>query len=303
MFIPNSRIVSRLADCHLSGYNDETFERLMKEQQSGNAYEEPLKDDKKRRLQECLNDIIENDNDILDTNKTDRKENFKEDLNENIKQYQQMQRIKENEENNQYDNTTGYDFDNEEENEEEKFRRNPYISMRQKPTPRTPREPMRNQQTRNQQLQPRYVNNSFSPYNEHLENINKDLYFAPYLETKQQTERELQQMQPSIYRKGFIYNNDFDRNYKNICIIVIIVCVFIIAFMFMFSVFYCSNNKLNSKIITLENIITETQKDNNKVQPIYIQHPQMQENKQQKYNSYDNVMISPENTVPFSGNN
>ena len=56
MFIPNSRIVSRLADCHISGYNDENFENLLKEDNGIDT--QPTENDKLSRMEACINDIM-----------------------------------------------------------------------------------------------------------------------------------------------------------------------------------------------------------------------------------------------------
>ena len=70
--------------------------------------------------------------------------------------------------------------------------------------------------------------------------------------------------------------------------------------MFMFSLFYCSNNRMSVKISTLENIISES-KNNKNMQPIYIPSSRQEDNGN-KY-KYDEKIISPVNSVPFSGNN
>ena len=390
MFIPNSRIVSRLADCHLSGYNDETFENLLKEQQSGNSYSEPLKDDKKRRMQECLNDLIEDDNDILDTNKSDRrnetfnnnydndedyndgierlslKSRFKQaldkqknriqnlkmndeddtlkmdklhrkqynkkhdnndnnnfrDINRRIKQYNDMYADDDEQYDNMYNNhqydsddyeqydnegitqqynnksNNGYDFD-----ENEQFVNTPIRSMRQ-----GPRQTIHN---KNNRILPkrsaRIINNSISPYNEHNEYnemYDDGLYLEPYEENEYKI---INKNYKNNYKNGGLYINDdricnySDRFYNKTTFIgLIIVCIFIIVFMFIFSLFYCSNNRMSVKISTLENIISES-KNNKNMQPIYIQ-PSRQEDNGNKYN-YDEKIISPVNSVPFSGNN
>lgn len=374
MFIPNSRIVSRLADCHLSGYNDETFENLLKEQQSGNSYAEPLKDDKKRRMQECLNDLIEDDNDILDTNKSDRRnETFNNDydndedynngiermslksklknsldkqkkkiedlkmndeddvlqykqyhkklfdndnsrdINKRIKQYNDMYADDDEQYNNMYNNhqydsndykqydndgitrqynksNNGYDFD-----ENEQFVNTPMRSMRQ-----GPRQTIHNKDNR---LLPkrsaRIINNSISPYNEHgeyNEMYDNGLYLEPYEENEYKIINRNYKND-----KLYINDNDNDRFYNKTTFIgLIIVCIIIIVFMFMFSLFYCSNNRMSVKISTLENIISES-KNNKNMQPIYIPSSRQEDNGN-KY-KYDEKIISPVNSVPFSGNN
>ena len=307
MFIPNNRIISRLADCKLGGYTDETFENELIEESrgGGKAYDREEDSARRARLESCLSDMVEESNDVIDVNKNDIFSNeMKQEQGGNIlrertnkRQYetneeQQEQRNKEN----FIKNHHGIKYRNQDRSLY--HRRTPAVYDRYNRENYTPPS--------------NFINYSISPHNLHNNEIIEDnnrLNARPL--------RLQRQIYPNItdddYDEGIINENinynPKQKEYKKInnnqlstkaaITIITIISLIIIIFVIMFSVMYVNNNKLSLQISTLEGILAS------KMNPSYVypQYPQIFQHTQElaKQAAEANYSQVPHNTAPPIG--